>query len=1157
MQNSIVRFVKYLTGIITKYAGIATTAGSTGDYGAATSAYLSRPRGVALDSLNNLYIADTENNRIRVVNAVTNIIMTVAGAVLTGGYGGDFQLGTTTSAALKNPYGIVYDPWLNCMYIADSTNNRIRVLTSNGMLYTVAGSGVSGTSGDSGPPLAARLNNPLAITVDTNGNVYIGDTNNNVIRQIVYNPNLGLSTCAPGEYSCATTPSGCCTCPTGSYCINYLKYQCPINTYNAMTGGASAAVCLACPSYMAAAAGSSACSYLVNTITGTGLAGSTGDNGPATVALLDQPAAAVMDKSGNMYISSTGSGMIQKIKSFASSKGANQIITHVAGNLNGYNAVTDGVAASSAYLASPSDIDVDLSGNVYIANTNYNNVRMISVVDGSISTVAGFASSAGGSYSGDGVQATSSYLYMPFGLFIDVSANIYIGDTYNHRIRFVNAVTGIITTVAGRTGAGSTGDGGSATSARLNYPRGICLDSSGRLYIADTANNRIRVVINGIVSTLAGKNDHCFPLSTVPLSHTPVPTLFLISLCPFLFVGSGTAGYAGDGGRPTAASLYYPWDVAVDKSGNVYFTDSQYSAVRLINTTTITSIVSGLYSSVHYTGDAGPASLANFYTPYFLTMDPAGQALYIGDSGNNVVRSISLSSQNAFPSNLCPVGQAWFSPQCAGCCACAKGSYCPGDNNQYACPAGTLNRYNNSISANACVSCGAGNYSSVAGSPMCTPCPAGTYSSSATGTGSTYCVSCPIGTYNPMMGASSSDGCLTCAAGMESLGGATACSFAITTIAGITGQSGSTGDGGNGASALLSTDANGFTADLATKRGYIADYSNNKVRVLDLTMGTISTLATSTSTSLPATMWPVAVAIGGSGKSLFVTDYGNHVVRKIVLSTGIMSRYVGTNAAGCSTGSTLGNSFWLYSPRGIVVDSSDNLYIADTSNNRIVMTSNSTYMTATVAGQTLGVAGGNSGSTGDGGPATSARLTTPWGVALDLYGTLYIADTGNCRVRRVSSGIITTVAGLTSQGVCGYAGDGGPATSAVLDQVVSLAFSPSNDMYIADINNYCIRVVKASTGIITTFTGNCVSEGGSGDGPIAYARFSRVFNIVFDVLGNLYVTDLGNYVVRKISMAATTGTSTFQAATSNMVNTFAGSGTYSSYPTATYPGMSL
>ena len=510
-HNHIIRFVTFATGIITKYAGTASTSGSTGDYGLATSAYLNNPSGIALDPSNNLYIADTSNHRIRFVSAVTKIITTVAGAVSTGGYGGDFQLGTSTSAAFNNPYAIVRDPWLNCFYIADSNNQRIRVLTSNGMLYTVAGSGVVGSTGDisagaSGAPLSAQFSTPVALAVDTNGNVYIDDTNNNVIRQIVYNPNQGLSTCVPGEYSCATVPSGCCLCPTGSYCRNYLKYVCPTNTYNAMPGGASAASCLACPSYMAAAAGSSACSYLVNTIAGAGPAGTTGDNGPATVALMNRPVAAAVDTSGNMYTSDTGIGMIRKITNyFASMTSVNPIITHVAGNVNVLNAVVDGAIASSSYLSNPSDIDVDLSGNVYIANTGYNNVKIIRVLGGTISTVAGLVSGTGG-YSSDGVAATSSNLNQPAGLFVDVSANVYIGDTYNHRIRLVNAVTGIISTVAGSSGVGSTGDGGSATSASLYYPRGICLDSSGKLFIADTSNNRIRVVINGIISTLAGND---------------------------------------------------------------------------------------------------------------------------------------------------------------------------------------------------------------------------------------------------------------------------------------------------------------------------------------------------------------------------------------------------------------------------------------------------------------------------------------------------------------------------------------------------------------------------------------------------------------------------------------------------------------------------
>ena len=614
----------------------------------------------------------------------------------------------------------------------------------------------------------------------------------------------------------------------------------------------------------------------------------------------------------------------------------------------------------------------------------------------------------------------------------------------------------------------------------------------------------------------------------------------------FLITGSSIVGYAGDGGRPTAASLYNPWDVAVDKWGNVYFTDYQYSAVRLINTTSrnITSIVSGLYTSVQYTSDAGPASLAKFYHPSFLTMDPFGQALYIGDSGNNVIRSISLSTQSIFPSKLCPSGQAapqWFGLQCTGCCACAKGSYCPGNNNMYTCPAGTSNNLNSSTSATACVVCNTGSYSSKAGSLTCSLCPAGTYSSSIAGTGSTHCVSCPIGTYNPTMGSSK---CMLCPAGMEALGGATACSYSITTIAGVGGLSGSTGDGGNGVSALLSSSASGFTTDNTGQHGYIADYGNRKIRVLDLTMGTITTLATSlsadyaaggTSTSLPATMYPFAVDIGGTGKVLFVVDYTNHIVRKIVLSTGIMSRYVGSTTPGCTTDSTtLGNAFSLNYPRGIVVDSSNNVYIADTGNHRIVMTMNSTYMTSIVAGQTLGVVGGNSGSTGDGDPATSARLNAPWGVALDVDGLLHIADTGNCRVRQVSSGIITTVVGgFTGQVVCGYAGDGGPASSAVLNQVVSIAFSPTNDMYIADTSNYCIRIVNALTDIITTFAGSCVNQGATGDGPVAYARFNVINGVTFDALGNLYVMDTGNDIVRKVNvrMATSTGLSNTLAPT--------------------------
>ena len=258
---------------------------------------------------------------------------------------------------------------------------------------------------------------------------------------------------------------------------------------------------------MASVAGSTVCTYAVNTIVGTGATGSLGDRGPASLALLNAPRAAVMDKSGNLYVSDTGNGEIRKITNFAQNWG-DQNVTRIAGNTAGLG-TTDGVAGTSALLGTPSDIDVDLSGNVYIVNAQYNNVKMISVVDGTISTVAGLVGGAAGSL-GDNGAATSAYLSAPYGLFLNAN-NMYIADTNNHRIRLVNRATGIITTVAGNGalgstgGGGSTGDGGLAISAYLNYPHGVCLDSSGNIYIADTSNNRIRVVTNGVILTIAGK----------------------------------------------------------------------------------------------------------------------------------------------------------------------------------------------------------------------------------------------------------------------------------------------------------------------------------------------------------------------------------------------------------------------------------------------------------------------------------------------------------------------------------------------------------------------------------------------------------------------------------------------------------------------------
>jgi len=333
----------------------------------------------------------------------------------------------------------------------------------------------------------------------------------------------------------------------------------------------------------------------ITTIAGTGTAGFSGDGGQATSAQLTNPRGVAVDAQGNVYIADEPAQRVRKVS------GGN--ISTVAGTgTAGFSG--DGGQATSAQLKNPIDVAVDAQGNLYIADTLNNRIRKVS--GGNISTVAGTGTAGS---TGDGGQATSAQLNNPYGIAVDAQGNLYIADTLNNRIRKVSG--GNISTVAGSGTAGYSGDGGQATSAQLNSPFDVAVDGQGNLYIADGANNRIRKVSGGIISTIAG---------------------------------TGTAGFSGDGGQATSAQLKAPFSVAVDAQTNLYIADYGNSRIRRVSGGIITTIAGT--GTAGFTGDGGQASSAQISGPLGVGVDGEG-SLYISDTNNRRVRKIENKQPSA------------------------------------------------------------------------------------------------------------------------------------------------------------------------------------------------------------------------------------------------------------------------------------------------------------------------------------------------------------------------------------------------------------------------------------------------------------------------------------------------------------------------------
>ncbi|GAA4453549.1 hypothetical protein GCM10023189_18770 [Nibrella saemangeumensis] len=581
---------------------------------------------------------------------------------------------------------------------------------------------------------------------------------------------------------------------------------------------------------------------------------------------------------------------------------------------------------------------------------------------------------------------------------IDGAGNLYIADNANHRIRKVSTC-GIITTVAGTGTADFGGDGGNATQATLNGPVGVALDIDGNMFISDINNGRIRKVnTSGIISTVAG---------------------------------GGTT--LADGIEATTAKLQSPSGIALDATGNLFIADQVNNRIRKVNPSGIISTVAGSAPfTPGFSGDGGSATSVRLFYPIGLAVDEAGN-VFFADYGNERIRMVNTSGIIS---------------------TIAGGGSSTGDET-----AAT------SVSL------------------------AGPTAVAINGTGRLLIAELDNNRIRRF-----------------TIGGI------ISTVAG----NGSTTFGGDGGSAV-ETILNSPVAIAADAAGnfFIADGANNRIRKVNVSDGTISTVAGTGSatasgdggSALNAGLRPSGLAFDAAG-NLYIAERFNHRIRKVTID-GIISTVAGTGTAGFLGDNGLATSARLNEPLAIAVDGAGNLYIADRANNRIRKVDKDGFI-STIAGT------GTAGFSGDGDKAKLAQLNKPNNVAVDGAGNLYFSDDANNRIRKINAdGAISTVVG---NGTGGFGGDGGEALSASLHSPYGVAIDALGNIFIADLQNHRIRKVLIHNNRISTVAG----KGGpsfSGDGGAATsANINQPTGVFVDAAGNLFIADRLNNRIRKVTV---------------------------------------
>lgn len=913
-------------GTMTIVAGTGDL-GFSGDGGPATNARFNAPQGIAIDGVGNIYVADSSNARVRKID-LDGIITTFAG---NGSFSGTGDGGPAAAAGLNRPIGVAVDG-LGNVYIAETLGHRVRKVDTNGVITTYAGTGTTGFAGDDGPAAAAQIASPRGLAVDVAGNLFIADQTNRRIRKVALD---GTITTVAGIGTAGLSGDG--GLATSAQFLSPIRVAVDAAGQLFITDQANQRI-------RKVAANGTITTYAGTGATGSDNGGFAGDGGPATSALIADPEGLAIDSNGDLAVCDTTNNRIRRIS-------ATGVISTIAGSgENGYTG--DGGPAVASPLLFPVDVTIDGAGNLYFAEQFAHRVRKVSTT-GTITTAAGIGVSGN---TGDNGPATQARLNNPAVVLADgstlyiaaqhvvrkVDANgtitrvagdgtsgfidntsalsarlnevgglaikngeLYIADRGNYRIRKI-ATNGQITTIAGTGASGSSGDGGLATAAQLNYPGGMAFDGAGNLVFADTNNFRVRKIdANGMITTIAGT----------------------------------TAGFSGDGGPATSAQLTVR-DVAIDGAGNIYVSDASNHRIRKIDTNGDISTFAGT-GATGFAGDGGLAATALLDTPLGLVFDSTGR-LYFADSqygGMRVVRRIDPDGRIwTVAGGIDPVGSG---PLATGALArplalvhdTAFTLFAGGQ-------AGIVQLLRPGASA---VETVVGRYPQI--SPYATPTP-------ATGV-----------------------------------------------LARFRGSSFGTIDG--------------IAYDATNARIFIAQASTHVIQVVtivninDPTTWTIAPFANTAGTAgfvdgaVATARFRAPAGLFLDGNRLLVADSGNHVVRAIDLAGGL----------GAATVTTIAG-------------------------------------TPAVRGYF-----------GEGVPATTALLQTPMALTRCANGDIFVADTGNERVRRIAGTTISTVVG---DGTRGSSGEGAPANTFPVDTPLGLACDALNNLYVTSTN--VVRLLPSSSG---------------------------------------------------------------------------------------------